>query len=112
MCAATTLVTDENDDDVKLNSENPVVWDFFGDDCPVCRQLETQLLPVAKKYAETAVFALVSVQQAPELTQKYEVRAVPTLVMIHQGELLFQCAGLSARPPLQAAFEKAMLRTR
>ncbi|WP_425572525.1 thioredoxin family protein [Novipirellula caenicola] len=72
---ATTVVTDENDDDVKLNSENPVVLDFFGDDCPVCRQLETLLLPVAKKDAETAVFARVSVQQAPELTQQYEVRA-------------------------------------
>ncbi len=83
------VVTDENDDNVKLNSENPGVLDFFGDDCPVCRQLETQLLPLAKKDAETAAFARVSVQQAPELTQQYEVRAVPTRVMIHQGELLF-----------------------
>lgn len=100
--AATTAVTDENFADVVLASEKPVVVDFYGDYCMVCRQLESELVTLAKDHSETAVFARVNVQDAPELIQRYEVPAVPTLVVIHRGNLLFQGAGLSALLRLQS----------
>jgi len=103
--AATTVVTDENFDDVLLGSEKPVVVDFYGDYCEVCRKLEPKLLTLAKEYSDAAVFARVNVQDAPELIQRYEVRQVPTLVVIHQGELVFRGAGLSALPPMKAVLE-------
>jgi thioredoxin 1 len=101
--AATTLVTDENYRDIVLASEKPVVLDFYAVYCPVCRQLESQLLPVAEKHADAALFARVNVVASPELAEQYQVRAFPTLVMIHQGEVIFQSPGLSALPTLQTA---------
>lgn len=91
-----------------LASKKPVVLDFYGDDCPVCRQLESQRLPLASEYADTTLFARVNVQAAPELTQRYDVRAVPTLVMIHQGDVLFEGTGLSALTTLRSALQKRL----
>ncbi|PHQ36848.1 thioredoxin family protein [Rhodopirellula bahusiensis] len=105
--STTTLVTDENYRAIVLASEKPVVLDFYGDYCPVCRQLEPQLLPVAEEHADAALFARVNVVESPELAEQYQVRAVPTLVMIHQGEVLFQSEGLSALSTLQTALQKA-----
>ena len=59
--AATTVVTDENSEDVVLASEKPVVVDYYGDYCVVCRQLEPKLLTLAKEYSDAAVFARVNV---------------------------------------------------
>ena len=104
--AATTVVTDENFDDVVLGSEKPVVVDFYGDYCEVCRNLEPRLVTLAKEYSDSAVFARVNVQHAPELIQRYEVRQVPTLAVIHRGEVLFQGAGLPALPLVQTVLEE------
>ena len=103
--AATTAVTDENFEDVVLASEKPVVCDFYGDYCGVCRKLEPQFAELAQKHSDAAVFARVNVQHAPELIEKLEIQEVPTLVVIHEGELLFRGAGLAALPPMQAALE-------
>lgn len=105
--AATTLITGENYRDIVLASEKPIVLDFYGDYCPACRQLESQLLPVAEEHADAALFARVNVVTSPELAEQYQVRAVPTLVMIDQGEVIFQSAGRSALPTLQTALQKA-----
>ena len=105
--AATTVVTDENFADVVLASNKPVVLDFYGDYCAVCRQLEPKLLTLAKEYSAAAVFVRVNMQDAPELIQRYEVRQVPTLVVIHQGQLLFHGAGLAALPPMQTVLVEA-----
>ncbi|MFG0297268.1 MAG: thioredoxin family protein [Maioricimonas sp. JB045] len=103
--AATTLVTGENFSDVVLANGQPVVVDFYGDYCPVCRQLEPRLVKLAEEYSDTAVFTRVNVQDASDLIQRYGVKQVPTLVVFHQGEIVFQGAGLSALPSVKAVLE-------
>jgi|GEM_PF-2949462 len=103
--AGTTLVNDENFSDVLLTSEKPVVMDFYGDYCLVCRKLNPKLLNLAKEYSGTAVFARVNVQDAPELIQRYQVKEVPTLVVVHQEKLLFQGSGLSSLALMQNVLE-------
>ena len=63
--ASTTLVTDENYADIVLASEKPVVLDFYGDDCPVCRQLESQLLLLASEYATRGCLPASTCRQPP-----------------------------------------------
>lgn len=105
--AATSVVTDENFADLVLASDKPVVVDFYGNYCVVCKKLEPKLLSLAKEYSEVADFARVNVQDAPELIQRYEVQQVPTLVVFHQGEVRFHRSGLDALPPLQTVLEAA-----
>lgn len=71
--AATTLVTDENFSDVVLTSEKPVVMEFYGDYCLVCRKLNSKLMTLAKEYSESADFARANVQDSPEIIQRYQV---------------------------------------
>jgi thioredoxin-like negative regulator of GroEL len=103
VCPTTTIVTDENSADVALASKKPVVVDFYGG--IRCGVPNRSLVTFGKEYSDAAVFVRVNVQDAPELTQEYEVRQVPTLVVIHQGELLFQGADLSAIPPMKAVLQ-------
>ena len=101
--AATTVVSDENFADMVRANEKPIVMDFFGDYCFVCEQLEPKYLALAQEFSEDAVFARVDIQDAPELVELFEVRQVPTLVVVHQGNLLFHGSGLGAVPLLQKA---------
>lgn len=102
--AATTVVTDENFDEVVLASDRPVVVDVYGDHCVVCRRMEPKLLALLRD-SDSAVLARANVPDVPELIERYEVRQVPTLLVIHRGELLFHGAGPGALPPMQAVLE-------
>ena len=66
---ATTAVNDGNFNDVVRASGKPVVMDFYGDYCSVCRKLEPQLTAMAKEHADTAVFARVNIAEAPGACQ-------------------------------------------
>ncbi len=87
-----------------LNAEVPVLVDFYADWCPPCRALEPTMEQLASDYAGRAIIAKVDVDENPGLAERYEVRGIPALFLIKDGEVVDEVTG--AQP--QRVFERML----
>ena len=81
-----------------LNSEKPVLLDFWAPWCGPCRMLAPILDQVAAERGDIKV-AKVNVDEEPELAGQFRVYSIPTLAVMKNGELVHQSAG--AKPKNQ-----------
>ncbi len=78
-------VTKENFDEAVLKSEKPVLVDFFTQWCGDCKRIGPALDAIAQKRADALVIAKVDCEVSPELKEKYDVTAYPTLYVFKSG---------------------------
>jgi len=78
------------------SSAKPVLVDFWAEWCPPCRLLAPTFERLAANYGNEINFAQVNVDEYPELASQYDIRSIPTLLLLRQGEVLEQLVG--ARP--------------
>ena len=89
--------------DEVLDSQVPVLVDFFAPWCGPCRALAPVLEGVAKTYAGRLKVAKVNVDEAQELAASYRIRGVPTLMFFKDGKVVDTVIGM---PPASALREK------
>ncbi len=83
----TAMVTDATFDAEVLKSKEPVVVDFFAEWCGPCKAMAPALDQVAKEMAGKVKVVKVDVDQCPEITQKYRIQAMPTLMVFKDGKV-------------------------
>ncbi len=74
-------------DSLVLKSGKTVVVDFWAEWCGPCKALAPVLEDVAKELGEKAVVVKVNVDENAELSQKYGIRGIPTLIFFKNGEI-------------------------
>jgi thioredoxin 1 len=82
----TVAVTDASFDSEVLSSDLPVVVDFTAGWCPPCRTIAPFLEEIAAELAGRVKIAKLDVDQNPDVTVRYGVRSMPTLIVFKQGE--------------------------
>jgi thioredoxin 1 len=85
-----------------IDSNLPVVVDFYADWCPPCRMLGPILDRLSEEFAGRLKFVKVNSDQESALANSYEVTGLPTLVFIENGEVVGQFAGLPPEKELKA----------
>ena len=78
-------LTDANFDEIIVNSEIPVIVDFWAPWCGPCKMFAPIFNEVAKKYPLKAVFAKVDTELEQTLGSKYHIMSIPTLVVFKNG---------------------------
>lgn len=89
-------LTRDNFESEALNSELPVLIDFYAEWCGPCRMLG----PIIDEISEEATafkVAKVNIDEQPELATKYQVMSVPTLVVIKNGEVINRVTGVTPK---------------
>ena len=94
---AVLSVSLENFDTV-MNSEKPVLLDFYADWCGPCRMVSPIVDEIAEERGDILV-GKINVDDEPELAQAFGVISIPTLVVMKNGEIVNQATG--ARPKAQ-----------
>ena len=86
-------VSDANFDDVVLKSDKPVVVDFFAEWCGPCKAMAPALSELASDMKDSVTIVKVDVDKSPGVAQKYNIRAMPTLLIFRGGEVAAQHTG-------------------
>ena len=81
-----------------LNSEKPVLLDFFASWCGPCRMVGPILDEIAEEREDIKV-CKVNIDEQPELASRFRIMSVPTLMVLKDGQILEQSVG--ARPKHQ-----------
>ena len=80
-----------------LESELPVIVDFWADWCAPCRQVAPVLDELAQTYDGRVVIAKVNVDNELDLARDYEIRSIPTFVFFRDGQVVGRVSGALPR---------------
>jgi len=89
-----------------LQSEKPVVVDFWANWCAPCHSMTPILRDMAERFDERIVFAKVDVQSSRDLAQQFAVKNIPTLILFRHGKEWDRLSGVRNRTELNKLFEK------
>jgi thioredoxin 1 len=89
-------VTDQNFEAEVLNSDKPVVIDFWAEWCAPCRQIAPIIKELAEKHGDQVKIVKMDIDSNPGTPGKFGVRAVPTILAFKDGQVVQQITG--ARP--------------
>ncbi|MFM9847995.1 MAG: thioredoxin [Hyphomicrobiaceae bacterium] len=89
----TAFVTDASFEAEVIKSAEPVVVDFFAEWCGPCKAMAPALDQVSQEMAGKVKVVKIDVDQNPEITQKYRIQAMPTLMIFKDGKVAAQQVG-------------------
>src|ERR1700732_581508 len=102
MAGANTLTfTDAGWDSEVLNSEVPVLVDFWAEWCGPCRMMTSTLDAVATAYVGCVKVGKRDVDESGGTAMRYNIRGIPTLLLFKGGQIVEQKVGAVGEPELQ-----------
>ena len=105
---AVLTLTDANFDRDVLQSDVPVLVDFWATWCAPCKAIMPLIDAVAADYAGKIKVGKVNVDDNPATPGKYGVRGIPTLILFKGGKVVDQVVGAVPRSQLDALIAKAL----
>ena len=84
-----------------LNSDKPVLLDFFASWCGPCRMVAPILDEIAEEREDIKV-CKVDIDEQPELASRYRIMSVPTLMVLKEGQVLEQSIGVKPKHQILA----------
>jgi thioredoxin 1 len=91
--------------DEVLQSKQPVLVDFWAQWCGPCRSLAPLVDALAEKYAGKARIKKLNVDDNPEVVERYQVKAIPTLILFRDGEEKQRLIGAASKEVIARAID-------
>ena len=101
-------ITDANFQEVVLDSDKPVLVDFWATWCGPCRTISPIIDELATELEGKAVVVKVNVDDNSEIPQNYGIRNIPTLLVFKNGELVDKMVGVVPKGQMIEKLEAQM----
>lgn len=89
-----------------INSDKPVLVDFFAEWCGPCKMMAPILAAVKKEVGDAVTIIKVDVDKSPQAAQEYQVQGVPTLILFKNGKPLWRQSGVVPKAGLVGVIKK------
>ena len=83
----TKPVTDNSFESDVINSDKPIVVDFWAEWCGPCKQIGPALEEISDEMKDEVIIAKHNIDQEPNTPTKYGIRGIPTMLLFKGGEL-------------------------
>ena len=101
-------ITDANFEEVVLNSNKPVLVDFWAEWCGPCRMIGPIVEEMSSEYEGKAIIGKVNVDLNPGVSAQFGVRNIPTILFIKNGEVADKSVGAVPKAQLVAKLDAIM----
>ncbi|MCB9838763.1 MAG: thioredoxin [Phycisphaeraceae bacterium] len=100
--------TDDNFEQEVLQADQPVLVDFWAEWCMPCKMLAPTIDEVAGAFSGKAKVGKVDTDSNRNVSMKYGINAIPTVLLFKGGEVTKKFVGLTNRNDLEAAINEAI----
>lgn len=101
-------VTDSDFGKEVLESQAPVLVDFWATWCAPCRAIAPALEELAAQYKGKVKVVKVNIDENQDTPQRYGIRSIPTLLLFKGGKVVEQIVGAVPKTKLDAAFQRVV----
>lgn len=108
MAEGMLTVTDDTFESQVLQSEKPVLVDFWAPWCGPCKAIAPAVEKLAGDFGDQMTFAKCNVDDNPLTPSRYGIKAIPTLIIFKGGDVMEQITGMVAKSKLEEAVSKVI----
>ncbi len=101
-------LTDANFDELVINSDKPVLVDFWAEWCGPCRMVGPLVEELSKDYDGKAVVGKVDVDSNPGISARFGIRNIPTILFFKGGQVVDKQVGAVPKTVLAGKLEAQM----
>jgi len=98
-------ITDANFEELVVNSDKPVMIDFWAVWCGPCRMIAPIVEEMSTEYEGKAVIGKVDVDSNPNIAMKYGIRNIPTVLFVKGGEVVDKQVGAAPKQAFTAKLD-------
>ncbi len=98
-------ITDANFEELVVNSDKPVMIDFWAVWCGPCRMIAPIVEEMSGEYEGKAVIGKVDVDSNPNVATKYGIRNIPTVLFVKNGEIVDKQVGAAPKQAFTAKLD-------
>jgi thioredoxin 1 len=102
-------VSDNSFEKEVLQSDKPVLVDFWAAWCAPCRMLAPTVEAVAEKYAGNARVVKLNVDENPAISQRYGIKGIPTLILFKGGKEEERVVGATSKEAISRMIDKHVM---
>ena len=101
-------VSDSSFEKDVLQSDKPVLVDFWAAWCAPCRMLAPTVEAVAEKYASAASVVKLNVDENPSVSQRYGIKGIPTLILFKGGNEAERIVGATSKGNISRMIDRVV----
>ena len=98
----TIKITDANFDELVLNTDKPILLDFWAPWCGPCKMVGPFIDEIANEFQGRALVGKINVDENPILSNHFKVKSIPTLMFMKDKELFERQSGILPKGHMQA----------
>ncbi len=108
MGANTVELSEQDFDEKVLNSDQPVLVDFWAEWCGPCHMVAPTIEEVAAEYKDKVLVGKLNVDQHPGIAARYGIRSIPSLLLFKDGQVRNQLVGAIPKAQIKEMLDRTL----
>jgi thioredoxin 1 len=105
---ATKAITDSSFHSDVINSDKPVLVDFWAEWCGPCKMIGPALEEISEELGEAVTVTKLNIDENPDAPGRYGVRGIPTMILFKNGEIAATKVGAEPKSQLKAWLQREL----